>query len=71
MPGMTRKNNSVQQKIMNIVHYLIQNGICSYHTVSAPKYRRKAIYGKLRGKIGKYLRQLCEYTGVEKKQILV
>ena len=24
---------------------------CSYHIVFAPKYRRKAIYGKLRGEI--------------------
>mgnify|MGYP005757754357 FL=1 len=38
---------------------------CLYHIVFAPKYRRKAIYGKLRGEIGKYLRRLCEYKGVE------
>ena len=38
---------------------------CSYHIVFAPKYRRKAIYVKLRGEIGKYLRRLCEYKGVE------
>ncbi len=38
---------------------------CSYHIVFAPKYRRKEIYGKLRGDIGKYLRRLCEYKGVE------
>lgn len=38
---------------------------CSYHIVFAPKYRRKAIYGKLRGETGKYLRRLCEYKGVE------
>lgn len=30
-----------------------------------PKYRRKAIYAKLRTDIGKYLRRLCEYKGVE------
>ena len=29
-----------------------------------PKYRRKAIYAKLRADIGKYLRRLCEYKGV-------
>ena len=29
------------------------------------KYRRKAIYNKLRGDIGKYLRRLYEYKGVE------
>ncbi len=38
---------------------------CSYHIVFSPKYRRKAIYGKLRGDIGRYLRRLCEYKGVE------
>ena len=30
-----------------------------------PKYRRKAIYGKLRADIGAILRQLCEYKDVE------
>lgn len=34
---------------------------CQYHIVFTPKYRRKAIYGKLRSNIGKYLRRLCEY----------
>ena len=38
---------------------------CTYHIVFAPKYRRKEIYGKLRSDIGKYLRRLCEYKGVE------
>ena len=38
---------------------------CSYHIIFSPKYRRKEIYGKLRGDIGKYLRKLCEYKGVE------
>ena len=38
---------------------------CQYHIVFTPKYRRKAIYGKLRADIGKYLRPLCEYKGVE------
>ena len=41
---------------------LIPNGI---HIVFIPKYRRKAIYAKLRSDIGKYLRRLCEYKGVE------
>ena len=36
-----------------------------YHIVFIPKYRRKAIYGKLRRDIGTYLRRLCEYKGVE------
>ena len=38
---------------------------CQYHIVFAPKYRRKEIYGKLRGDIGKILRILCDRKGVE------
>ena len=38
---------------------------CKYHIVFIPKYRRKEIYGKLRSDIGKIIRQLCEYKGVE------
>ena len=38
---------------------------CKYHIVFIPKYRRKAIYGKLRSDIGQIIRQLCEYKGVE------
>ena len=36
-----------------------------YHIVFIPKYRRKAIYGKLRSDIGQIIRQLCTYKGVE------
>ena len=39
--------------------------VCQYHIVICPKYRRKAIYGKLRKDIGKILRRLCEYKKVE------
>ena len=38
---------------------------CKYHIVFIPKYRRKAIYGKLRADIGQILRQLCNYKNVE------
>lgn len=38
---------------------------CLYHTVFIPKYRRKAVFGKLRRDIGIILRRLCEYKGVE------
>ena len=38
---------------------------CKYHLVFIPKYRRKAIYGSLRQKIGRILRELCEQLGVE------
>ena len=38
---------------------------CHYHVVFAPKYRRQAIYGKIKTDIGKILRQLCDQKGVE------
>ena len=38
---------------------------CKYHIVFAPKYRRQAIYGKIKADIGKILRQLCEMKGVQ------
>ena len=38
---------------------------CKYHIVFAPKYRRQAIYGKIKRDIGVILRQLCENRGVE------
>ena len=34
-------------------------------TVFAPKYRRQAIYGKIKGDIGKIIRQLCDQKGIE------
>ena len=36
-----------------------------YHVVFAPKYRRQAIYGKIKGDIGKIIRQLCDQKGIE------
>ena len=36
-----------------------------YHVVFAPKYRRQAIYGKIKVDIGKILRQLCDQKGIE------
>lgn len=36
---------------------------CKYHIVFTPKYRRKALYAKLRSDIGKRIRRLCEYKG--------
>ncbi|MCW6086350.1 MULTISPECIES: IS200/IS605 family transposase [Clostridium] len=38
---------------------------CKYHIVFAPKYRRKEIYGEKKKEIGKILRMLCEWKGVE------
>lgn len=38
---------------------------CKYHVVIIPKYRRKVLYGRLRRKVGRILRELCEQRGVE------
>ena len=38
---------------------------CQYHIVFAPKYRRQAIYGKIKEDIGKILRKLCQQKGAE------
>ena len=38
---------------------------CKYHIVFAPKYRRQIIYGKIKQDIGRMIRKLCEYKGVE------
>lgn len=37
---------------------------CKYHVVFAPKYRRQAIYGKLKKDIGQILRGLCQRKGI-------
>lgn len=38
---------------------------CKYHIVFAPKFRRQAIYGKIKVDIGKILRELCERKEIE------
>ncbi|KAB3529249.1 IS200/IS605 family transposase [Alkaliphilus serpentinus] len=38
---------------------------CKYHIVFAPKYRRQAIYGKIKKDIGNILRKLCSQKGIE------
>ena len=38
---------------------------CKYHIVFAPKYRRQAIYTKIKVDIGQILRKLCEIKKVE------
>ena len=37
---------------------------CKYHIIFAPKYRRKEFYGEKRAEIGKILRELCGWKGV-------
>ena len=38
---------------------------CRYHVVFVPKYRKRAIFGRLRREIGGILRKLCDQHGVE------
>ena len=38
---------------------------CKYHIVFAPKFRRQAVYGKIKTSVGKILRTLCEQKKVE------
>lgn len=44
---------------------------CKYHVVSAPKYRRAVFYDSKRIEIGKILRELCEWKGVNIVVILL
>ena len=37
---------------------------CKYHVVFAPKYRRKIFYGEKKAEIGRILRELCSWKGV-------
>ena len=39
--------------------------MCKYHIVFTPKYRRKIMYNQYRKDLGKILRGLCRYKGVE------
>ena len=54
---------------LNDVHSLSHSKWnCKYHIVFAPKYRRKVFYGEKRNAIGKILRELCEWKGVNIKE---
>ena len=37
---------------------------CKYHVVIAPKYRRMIFYGEKKAEIGRILRELCSWKGV-------
>ena len=37
---------------------------CKYHVVFIPKYRKKVIFGKLRGSVGRIIRDLCGQKGI-------
>jgi putative transposase len=38
---------------------------CKYHVVILPKYRKKALYGRLRREIGRIFRELCRQKKIE------
>ncbi len=38
---------------------------CTYHVVIIPKFRKKVLYGRLRRRVGKILRELCRQRGVD------
>ena len=52
--GHSNDNNSLAHTTWN----------CKYHIVFAPKYRRQIFYGEHRTEIGKILRELCEWKGI-------
>ena len=63
--GLPTELKKQRRKIMDIESLAHTKWRCKYHIVFAPKYRRRIIYGKLRGDIGKILRQLCLRKNVE------
>lgn len=38
---------------------------CKYHVVIVPKYRHRVLYGGLRRRVGRILRDLCRQRGVD------
>jgi putative transposase len=40
-------------------------GECKYHGVIVPKYRRKALFGHVRKRLGNIFRQLCRQKEIE------
>ena len=37
---------------------------CKYHAVMLSKYRRKALYGRMRRRVGEILNDLCRQKGI-------
>jgi putative transposase len=37
---------------------------CKYHVVIIPKFRKKVLYGQLKARVGRILRELCDQRGV-------
>lgn len=38
---------------------------CKYHVVLVPKYRNRKVFERVRGRVGKILRELCRQKGLE------
>ena len=57
-----KQREDIQMNDVNSLSHTKWN--CKYHIVFAPKYRRKVFYYEKREAIGKILRQLCEWKGV-------
>ena len=56
---------SKEEFVMKDIHSLSHTKWnCKYHVVFAPKYRRKVFYGEKKVEIGKILRELCKWKGV-------
>ena len=62
LPSTIEKVFFIMAKEQNLAH---TKWLCKYHVVFTPKYRRKLIYGQYREEIGKILRQLCNYKGID------
>jgi putative transposase len=39
--------------------------LCKYHVVIVRKYLKKVLFGRIRGEVGKIIRQLCRQKAVE------
>ena len=58
-------NEKVMSYYTNDLHSLSHTKWnCRYHIVFAPKYRRAVFYDSKRIEIGKLLRELCEWKGI-------
>lgn len=70
LPTAQKISKGGHTKWMTYIVYLSKLNIahtkwnCKYHVVFAPKYRRKIFYGEKRAEIGKILRELCNWKGV-------
>ena len=65
LPTTTKKTKEESRMKLDTNSLVHTKWDCKYHIVFAPKYRRQAIYRKIKADIEIILRKLCEYKGVE------